>query len=193
MRTLLVLSLVFMSLSFAARGDDPAVPLDELAKPGRVLMLRHANAPGYGDPPNFVIGDCSTQRNLDASGRAQARQLGARLRAVGLTNARIFSSQWCRALETARLLNLGPVESLPALNSFFARPDDRRKTLDALRAFLASLPVDGPPVILVTHQVVINAFTEAAPPSGGGSVFQTNESQTPVWLGVIPSEEREGS
>ena len=98
-----------------------------------------------------------------------------------------------RALDTARLLDLGPVESLPALNSFFGRPDDRERTLDALRAFLASLPVDGQPVILVTHQVVVNAFTEATPPSGGGSIFQINGTQAPRWLGIIPIETREGS
>ena len=190
MRKPLILALVAMSWFFPAWADDPALPLSELAKPGRVLMLRHARAPGFGDPPNFVIGDCSTQRNLDASGRAQARQLGTRLRAVGLTNARVFSSQWCRALETARLLDLGPVESLPALNSFFGRPDDRERTLDALRTFLARLPVDGQPVILVTHQVVVSAFTEATPPSGGGSVFQIDGTRTPVWLGVIPIEAR---
>jgi len=193
MRKLLILALVVISWSFPAWADDPVLPLGELAKPGRVLMLRHARAPGFGDPPNFVIGDCSTQRNLDASGRAQARQLGTRLRAVALPNARALSSQWCRALETARLLDLGPVESMPALNSFFARPDDRDRNLDALRSFLATLPVDGRPVILVTHQVVVNAFTEATPPAGGGSVFQINGTQTPVWLGVIPMEAREGS
>ena len=190
MRKLLILSLVAMSWSFPVRADDPALSLRELARPGRVLMLRHAHAPGFGDPPNFVIGDCSTQRNLDASGRAQARKLGARLRAAGLSNARVFSSQWCRALETARLLDLGPVESLPALNSFFGRPDDRERTLDALRTFLARLPVDGQPVILVTHQVVVTAFTEATPPSGGGSAFQIDGTRTPVWLGVIPIEAR---
>ncbi|WP_295507865.1 histidine phosphatase family protein [Accumulibacter sp.] len=193
MRKLLILALVVMSWSFPAWADDPVLPLGELAKPGRVLMLRHARAPGFGDPPNFVIGDCSTQRNLDAGGRVQARQLGARLRAVGLTDARVFSSQWCRALETARLLDLGPVESMPALNSFFARPDDREGTLNALRWFLATLPVDGRPVILVTHQVVVNAFTEATPPAGGGSIFQINGTPTPVWLGVISVEAGEGS
>ena len=70
MRMLLILSLAAMSWSLPVRADDPPLPLGELAKPGRVLMLRHAHAPGFGDPPNFVIGDCSTQRNLDASGRA---------------------------------------------------------------------------------------------------------------------------
>lgn len=190
MPKLLILALVAMSWSLRTWAEEPVVPLAELAKPGRVLMLRHTHAPGFSDPPDFVIGDCSTQRNLDASGRAQARQLGSRLRAIGLTQARVFSSQWCRALETALLLDLGPVQPLPALNSFFARPDDRESTLAALRAFLATLPGDGPAVILVTHQVVVNAFTEATPPAGGGSVFQVNGTGTPVWLGVIPVEAR---
>ena len=193
MFTLLILSLAAISSSLPALADGAPVPLGELAKPGRVLMLRHAHAPGVGDPPNFVIGDCSTQRNLDASGRAQARQLGARLRAAGLTSARVFSSQWCRALETARLLDLGPVEPLPELNSFFERQDDRQRILDGLRAFLARLPIDGQPVILVTHQVVVNAFTEATPPAGGGSIFQINGSGALKWLGTIPIEPRGGS
>ncbi len=187
------LILALISCSLPTRADDRPLPLGELVKPGRVLMLRHAHAPGFGDPPSFVIGDCSTQRNLDASGRAQARQLGARLRAVGLSKARVFSSQWCRALETARLLDLGPVEPLPALNSFFERQDDRQRILDDLRTFLVKLPVDGQPVILVTHQVVVNAFTNATPPPGGGSIFQINGTGAPKWLGTLPIGTREGS
>ncbi len=62
---------------------------------------------------------------------------------------------------------------------------------NGLRAFLARLPVDGPPVILVTHQVVVNAFTPATPPAGGGSVFQSNGTGAPKWLGPIPVEARE--
>ncbi|HRD89180.1 MAG: histidine phosphatase family protein [Candidatus Accumulibacter sp.] len=191
MLRLFILSLAAMACSLPLGAEELPLPLGELAKPGRILMLRHAHAPGFGDPPDFVIGDCSTQRNLDAGGRAQARRLGDRLRAVGLAKASVFSSQWCRALETARLLDLGPVVPLPALNSFFERPDDRQMILDGLRAFLARLPVDGQPVILVTHQVVVNAFTQATPPAGGGSVFQSNGTGAPKWLGAIPVEARE--
>jgi len=147
-----------VAFALAAHAAEP-LPLAELAKPGRVLMLRHANAPGTGDPPNFRPGDCSTQRNLDGAGRAQAAQLGERLAKAGVTRATMFSSQWCRCLETARLLKLGPVSELPALNSFYGRTHDRDTNLAALRAFLAGLPADGPPVVLVTHQFTINAFT----------------------------------
>ncbi len=73
-------------------------------------MVRHAIAPGNGDPPNFNIGDCSTQRNLDDSGRTQARRIGRWLRSNGIKSARIYSSQWCRCLETAKLIDLGSVQ-----------------------------------------------------------------------------------
>ena len=170
--------------AFAAHAAEP-LPLSELAKPGRVLMLRHANAPGIGDPPGFKPGDCSTQRNLDAVGRAQAAELGDRLAKAGVARAKVYSSQWCRCLETARLLKLGPVTELPALNSFFGRAQDRDANIAALRAFLTGLPADGPPVVLVTHQVTISAFTGQGVASGGGTVFELNGSGTPRVLGEI--------
>ncbi len=162
-----------------------ALALAELARPGRVLILRHALAPGIGDPPNFQLDDCRTQRNLSDAGRGQARVLGQRLVAAGITQARVYSSQWCRCLETAQLLALGPVEPLPALNSFYARPQAREATLTALRGFLAGLPVDGGPLVLVTHQVTVSALTGRGTPSGGGSIFQLNGTASPRWLGAI--------
>lgn len=178
---------LFVLLVSAARSSFAAtLPLAELAKPGRVLLLRHAQAPGVGDPPGFRLDDCATQRNLDDSGRRQAQALGSRLAKAGVTAARVYSSQWCRYLETARLLQLGPVTGLPALNSFFERPQDRAATIAALRAFLAGLPVDDPPVVLVTHQFNINALTSASTPAAGGSIFQLDGTDNPRWLGTLP-------
>lgn len=162
-----------------------ALNLAELAKPGRLLMLRHANAPGTGDPENFRLGDCSTQRNLDQAGRAQARSLGRRLAQAGIRQAPVYSSQWCRCLETAQLLGLGPVTPLPALNSFFGRDHQRAPTLAALREFLAGLPITGEPVVLVTHQVTVTAFTGNFVDSGGGSLFELNGTGQPRLLGSI--------
>lgn len=164
------------------------VPLTEFAKPGRVLMLRHANAPGNGDPPHFRLDDCATQRNLDSAGRHQAQALGERLKQAGVERAKLYSSQWCRCLDTASLLGLGPVEPLPALNSFYPRPLERDPRIAALRAFLAALPTDGPPVVLVTHQFTINAFTNEGTLSGGGSLFALNGSGSPRLLGSIPAD-----
>lgn len=139
---------------------------------GGVLMIRHANAPGSGDPADFRIDDCATQRNLDERGRAQAQAIGDALRHYGIGKVRLYSSQWCRCLETARLMKLGAVQPLPALNSFFSRPADREPRIAALQAFLAKQPRDGGPIILVTHYVTIAAMTGEGVSSGEGVVLQ---------------------
>ena len=173
-----------LALTCRAALAEP-FPLDRLEEGGYLVMLRHASAPGVGDPENFRLGDCATQRNLSDAGRAEARRLGERLREEGVSSAEIYSSQWCRCLETAALLDLGPVEPLPALNSFFARPADRAPKLDALRRFLADLPADGPPVILVTHQVAISAITGRSAASGEAVVLALDGTGTPPVVGTI--------
>lgn len=180
------LAVVLLSVSGFLRAADP-VPLSELVKPGRVLMLRHAIAPGVGDPANFELRDCATQRNLDARGRAQAADLGKRLAKAGVASAKVYSSQWCRCLETARLLSLGRVHELAALNSFFARPEERAPRIAALREFLAKLPADGRLVVLVTHQVSISALAGRGAVSGGGVVLALNGTPEPRVLGDIES------
>ncbi|HEY7803460.1 MAG TPA: histidine phosphatase family protein, partial [Orrella sp.] len=82
-----------------------------------VLLLRHALAPGGGDPANFDVNDCATQRNLNDVGREQARDIGRQLKALGLSPTNVWSSQWCRSFETAELMDVGEVKPLPALNS----------------------------------------------------------------------------
>jgi broad specificity phosphatase PhoE len=154
--------------------------------PGQVLLLRHALAPGTGDPPGFRLGDCSTQRNLDANGRRQARRLGDWLRERGVTRARVYSSQWCRCLETAKLLALGPVTELPALNSFFGRPQDQAPKISALETFLRDQPMDGDPLILVTHQVTITALTGIYPRPGDGVLLNLVPGEAPRLLGPVP-------
>jgi 8-oxo-(d)GTP phosphatase len=142
-------------------------PLARLLEPDTVLLLRHALAPGTGDPSGFQLEDCATQRNLSDAGREQARALGDRLRAAGVAEARVYSSRWCRCLETARLLELGPVEPEPALDSFFQRrsegPARTTSALERLRTLSA-----GPPVVMVTHQVNISALTGEFTGSGSG-------------------------
>ena len=143
-------------------------------------MIRHANAPGSGDPANFKIGDCATQRNLDERGRAQARAIGDVLRHHEIGKVRLYSSQWCRCLETARLMNLGAVQPLPALNSFFNRSEDREPRIAALKAFLAEQPRDGRPIIMITHYVTIAAMTGEGVSSGQGIVLQLKNGSPKV-------------
>jgi len=178
------LTLQLALLAGASRAAE-SDPLAELARPGRLLLLRHANAPGIGDPADFALGDCRSQRTLDAAGRAQAVRLGERMRAARVARAVVCSSQWCRCLETAQLLGLGEVIELPALNSFFAQPRERGLRAATLRAFLAALPADGPSVVLVTHQVVITALTGGYAASAGGMLLRLNGTVKPRLLGEI--------
>ena len=180
---LLVLCLAFLAL--AAQAAEAPVPLAELAKPGRLLMLRHAHAPGNGDPPGFRLDDCQTQRNLGDEGRAQARRIGERLRSAGVVQARVWSSQWCRCLDTARLAGMGAVQELPALNSFFDRPQDRDRQVAELRRFLSSVPLDGAPVVLVTHQVMVTAQSGRWVDSGGGALFAREDGGRLRYLGPV--------
>lgn len=152
-------------------------------------MIRHALAPGSGDPANFRIGDCSTQRNLDDRGRDQARRIGRWLRAYGVDSARVFSSQWCRCRETAELLDLGTVAELPALNSFFERPQDRAPNLAALRSFLENQPTDGELIILVTHFVTIAAVAGESVPSGEGVILRLSGGGTFDVVGRLAIQE----
>ena len=151
--------------------------IDRLKTGGHILMIRHALAPGTGDPADFQIDDCRTQRNLSARGRTQARAIGEYLRGQGIARARIYSSQWCRCLETARLVDLGPVTPLPALNSFFERPEERERRLADLGEFIARLPRDGDPVIMVTHFVTIGGFTGEGVSSGEGVVLALRDDR----------------
>ncbi len=123
-----------------------------------VALLRHALAPGVGDPPGFKLGDCSTQRNLSAAGRAQAEAIGNLFRANGIAAAQVYSSQWCRCLDTARLLRLGAVVPLELLNSLFGDRSDGPARSAALLSWLRQHPASGA-VVLVTHQVNISALS----------------------------------
>jgi len=150
-----------------------------------ILMIRHAYAPGSGDPDNFKVGDCTTQRNLDGRGREQARFIGDWLRSKGIKAAKVYSSQWCRCLETARLLDLGTVAELPALNSFYELPQDRESNIKALRSFIANLPVSGELIIMVTHFVAILEITGEGVSSGEGVVLKLKGKGTYDVLGRL--------
>lgn len=112
----LLMLLSLLSLQSEAAESEAWTALAE----GRaVLMMRHALAPGTGDPGGFDLEDCSTQRNLNSVGREQARSWKPFLESRGIAEARVFSSQWCRCLDTAREMEMGEVTGWPALNSFF--------------------------------------------------------------------------
>ena len=133
---------------------------------GLVVMMRHAEAPGTGDPANFRLDDCSTQRNLSAAGRSQATRIGSAFRQNQIAIAQVLSSQWCRCLETAKLLNLGQVKPFPALNSFFQNRRTADQQTNTVRSLIRSHRTVNGVMVLVTHQVNITALTGIVPASG---------------------------
>ena len=172
---LLVCLLGLNGLATAVAVSAHADMIGKMKDGGHILMIRHALAPGTGDPANFRIGDCATQRNLDDRGRNQARSIGDWLRTNGIGSARVYSSQWCRCLETAKLLEMGSVTELPALNSFYELTQNREPNLKALRKFIAKQPSDGVLIILVTHLVTISAIADEGVSSGEGVLLKLNE------------------
>ena len=143
----------------------------EALRPGAIVLFRHATAPGTGDPSGMRLGDCSTQRNLDEAGRAQARRIGEAVRAQGVAVGAVLASRWCRAAETADLAFPGRARPEPAFDSFFAeRGEGPARTAEARRILLGW---SGPgALVVVTHQVNITALTGVVPSSGEGVVLR---------------------
>ena len=163
---ILFVLLVFCLHPVTALASESQESLWESVRSGTaVVLMRHAIAPGTGDPTHFTIGKCSTQRNLSDDGRRQARAIGDRFRENGIEAARVYSSQWCRCLETAELLGLGPVKELTVLNSFFQNFERRDSQTAGLSDWIANQTLDQP-LVLVTHQVNITALTQIFPGSG---------------------------
>lgn len=163
MRLVLFLTILLLAAPVSVRADDT---LWKAMRDGGVyVLMRHERAPGTGDPANFRIGDCTTQRNLDAAGRAQSRRTGQRLRDAGVRTIAVLTSQWCRCRETAQLMAVGPVRDAKFLNSFFRNRSTADRQTQALRKRV-STPLSGGVIILVTHQVNITALTNIFPSQG---------------------------
>lgn len=173
-RLLRITCQVLLSLPLGRAGD--ALADDEQAtwsalRGGAIVLFRHANAPGIGDPPAFRLGDCTTQRNLDEIGRAQARRIGERLRSEQVPVRAVWSSQWCRTLETAALAALAPVREVTAFNSFFDRRGTDAAQTASARALLLGWRESGT-LVVFTHQVNISALSGTATSSAEGVVLQ---------------------
>jgi broad specificity phosphatase PhoE len=124
-----------------------------LRTPGAVVVLRHSYAPGAFDPPDAKLDDCSTQRNLDENGQAQAKRIGEAFRQHGITIGAVLSSPRCRCLDTARLA-FGRVQAWEPLQGALNDAERRRRQVAEIRLRLAAHR-DGPPLVLVTHGSVV--------------------------------------
>lgn len=186
-RPQLVLALLALLLPLAVVTAPPAAAQDDwalLSEAGAIVLFRHARAPGSGDPVGFDLDDCTTQRNLDAAGRAEARAIGEAFRSRGIAVGAVRSSQWCRAVETAQLAFPGRVQPDPAFNSFFANsaaePQTTARAIGVLSAWT------GPGVlVVVSHQVNITALTGVVAGEGAGVIIKMRDGR-PVVTGRLP-------
>ena len=144
----------------------------------KVIFLRHALAPGNGDPPNFNVNYCSTQRNLDQAGIVQSRMIGNALKKLGIKFSKIYSSFWCRCKDTALNMEVGEFKTHAGLNSFYEKHADRKLTLIKLNNLVNSFDKSGGPYLLVTHYVNILAFTGLSTSSGGMVAFDLNSQES---------------
>lgn len=173
--------LLFMTYLFV--GNIPSAVADDadlLKQPRYHLIMRHAIAPGTGDPSGFELADCSTQRNLSDRGRIQAQGIGKAIISKGITIDEVYSSQWCRCLDTAELLDLGDVQPLPSLNSVWTVTEEvkQQRTKEFLE-FLQNYPADKT-AMFVTHYANIHALTGDAIGSGDVLILKVTKDSVSI-------------
>lgn len=168
LRRLFILMLAFLAAgaaNAAARADEEAI-WSRLKSGSHIVLIRHAvTESGIGDPPGFTLGDCSTQRNLSAQGRTEAKRIGDAFRRRGIPIADVLSSRWCRCIDTAQLA-FGRVKPVAMLDSMFndAAASESKKVDDVLAAVARH---SGPGnLVLVTHAANIQALTGVSASSG---------------------------
>ena len=161
----LIFSLILLTFIFE---DLIAEDQWSYAKEGnKIILIRHALAPGGGDPEGFKLKDCSTQRNLNQIGINQSKKIGELFKKNNILIDQVLSSQWCRCKDTAKYA-FKKFEEYSALNSTFRSPYDEKATkqIKELKNFVQNWSGNGGNLILVTHYVIITSVTDAVPRSG---------------------------
>ena len=157
------------------------------APKGYVLLLRHTLAPGVGDPENFKLNDCATQRNLSEVGRQDAKEVGEWLKRRELKIFRVESSRWCRAKETAELLGLGRVRLNKNLDSLFQDEDalNDPQTANIRKRIISHRNTSGV-LVFVGHFVNIYAAVGVGVESGEGVLVRANAQGQIKVMGYSP-------
>jgi|TARA_B100001057_G_C22464964_1_gene800365 phosphohistidine phosphatase SixA len=160
-----LLIIIFSLISFRAYSSEqnwkPAQDGD------KIILIRHAKAPGGGDPEGFNIEDCKTQRNLDIMGINQSKKIGKLFREKKIKIDKVLSSQWCRCKDTAKYA-FEDFKEFSALNSTYTSPYDQneKQQIKELKKYVSSWKGNGGNLVLVTHYVIILAITGKTARSG---------------------------
>ena len=174
MKFLKIILILFISLTTLVKADSKKNIIENLKVGGKLIFIRHAYAPGGGDPENFNIYDCSTQRNLSESGRIQSRKIGNFFTENKIKIENVYSSEWCRCKETASLA-FKDFKTKSFLNSFFSTKFAQNKNTQMrdFQKFLLNWDEKNN-LIFVTHYVVISEILDY--PSSSGEIIISNKN-----------------
>ena len=166
MKFLKLFVLIFITLTLPIKADLNINLMNQLVDGGKLIFIRHAYAPGSGDPNNFNLNDCSTQRNLSENGRKQAKYIGEFFETNKIKIDRVLSSEWCRCKETAKIA-FKDFTTNNFLNSFYSSKyaKNKDKQLNSLNEYVKKFKSDKN-LVLVTHYVLISEVLNHAPSSG---------------------------
>ena len=166
MKILKLFIIIFISLTTSIKADLNKKLMNQLEDGGNLIFIRHAYAPGSGDPNNFNLNDCSTQRNLSEDGRKQAQYIGDFFRKNKIRIDKVLSSEWCRCKETAKIA-FKDFSTISFLNSFYSSKfaKNKDKQVEALNKYVKEFKSDKN-LILVTHYVLISEVLDYSASSG---------------------------
>ena len=166
MKILKLFLLIFISISFPVKADLDNKLEKQLKKGGNLIFIRHAYAPGGGDPENFIISDCSTQRNLNEDGKNQSKRIGQFFIENDILIDKVLSSEWCRCKDTAQIAFTN-FETKNFLNSFFSAQfaSNKNQQIRDLKKYVKNWQSDKN-LVLVTHYVLISEILNYTSSSG---------------------------
>ena len=161
-----ILVLISICIISYVKADSKHNITSELKKGGKLIFIRHAYAPGGGDPENFDIDNCATQRNLNDSGRIQSKKIGDFFKKNNIPLGKVFSSEWCRCKDTASIA-FKKFETKSFLNSFFSEQfaKNKKNQINDFHKFIDEWDKNQN-LIFITHYVVISEILNYAPSSG---------------------------
>jgi phosphohistidine phosphatase SixA len=169
----IILSLVFFLFFFNIQANE--IDWKHTQEGNKILLIRHALAPGGGDPAGFKINNCKTQRNLNQTGINQSKKIGELFKKNNVPVDQVLSSQWCRCKDTAKYA-FKKFKEFSALNSTFQSPYDKNepRQLKEIKNFVKKWDGKGKNLILITHYSIITAITNAVP--GSGEIVVTDKN-----------------
>ena len=172
MKKIISLLFIFISLVFSNQAFSNDDLIQSLKEGGKIIFIRHAYAPGGGDPDNFDVNDCSTQRNLNNEGISQSKLIGEFFVKNKIQIDQVLSSEWCRCKDTAKYA-FKNFKTFNALNSFFSSKfaQNEDKQIKDLKNFIQNWKSEKN-LVLVTHYVLISSMLNMA--VGSGEIVITN-------------------